>query len=107
MWGGASVAVSGRDTSRCALHAALRRSFEFGPGSIIGDEDFFLQRPRRFSAVCGVLSSCHLRRLERSAFDALKKKAPESLIVLQSMLLRSVCFTEAHTLETLERSAYG
>ena len=40
----------------------------------------------------------------RPAFDTLRRSAPEALIVLQAVLLRSVCFEETHALETLERS---
>ena len=72
---------------------------------MLGQADFFLQRPRTADATCG--RACKLRAIPRSAFDALRRTAPEALIVLQSAMLRSVCFEESHALETLERSAYS
>lgn len=64
---------------------------------------FFLQRRRTADATCGCATL--LRVIGRGAIDTLRRKAPETLIVLQSAL-RSVVLEDSHTLETLERSAY-
>ena len=87
-------------SSHCCL--PFGRTFEYGPGAILGQSDFFLQRPRTGEATCG--RACKLRVVPKSAFDTLRRSAPEALIVLQAVMLRSVCFEESHALETLERS---
>ena len=78
------------------------RTFEYGPGAILGQADFFLQRSRTGEATCGLAG--RLRVVPRTAFDTLRRSAPEALIVLQAVMLRSVCFEESHALETLERT---
>eukprot|EP00884_Botryococcus_braunii_P016374 jgi/Botrbrau1/341/Bobra.0022s0295.1 len=79
------------------------RYFNMGPASIVGDMDFFLQRPRSFMAVCA--SRCRLLRMGREAFNRLALQAPQALIVLQAILLCSASLNETHALEVLERSS--
>ena len=81
--------------------ALLRRTFEYGPGAMLGQSDLYLQRPRTADATCG--RACKLRAIPRSAFDELRRRVPDALLILQSAMLRSVCFEESHALETLER----
>lgn len=64
--------------------------------------DFFLQRPRSFLAVCA--SPCRVLRMGREAFNRLALQAPQALIVLQIIMLRSASLNETHALEVLERS---
>lgn len=78
------------------------RMLEYGPGGIIGDLDFTLQRPRSFVAQCR--NSGSVWRLTRSEFERLAREAPHVMVLLQTVVLRLNCLSGIHALEALERS---
>jgi len=78
---------------------------KFGPGGIVGDLDFMLQRPRSFTARCPSSSSGgSLWALTRTNFERLAGEAPQVLVLLQTAVLRLNCLSASHALEALERS---
>ena len=78
------------------------RILEYGPGGIVGDLDFTLQRPRSFVAQCGKAGA--LWKLTRAEFERLAREAPQVLVLLQTVVLRLNCLSATHALEALERS---
>lgn len=77
------------------------RLVEYGPGGILGDLDFFLQRPRSFSATVKHVP-CKLWRLSQASLSAMATQEPQSLLLLQSILLRASALSSSHAVETLE-----
>lgn len=86
-----------------AKPSAAERTFTYGPGSIVGELDFFLQRPRSFTAVADADGSAW--RITRRAFERMAASDPASLVLLETIILRSTCLSAAHALEALERSS--
>ncbi|KAK9824383.1 hypothetical protein WJX72_009880 [[Myrmecia] bisecta] len=82
---------------------ATARLFRYGPGGIVGELDFFLQRPRSFRAECAQLTT--LMCLSRSGFERMAAEVPHLLNLLQAIILRSTCLSASHALEALERSS--
>jgi SulP family sulfate permease len=80
------------------------RTIRCGPGSIVGELDFFLQRPRSLGAVVEAAGSAW--RCPRQAMEAMAAHSPASLAVLQQIVLRSTTLSAAHALEALERSSH-
>jgi SulP family sulfate permease len=78
------------------------RILEYGPGGIVGDLDFTLQRPRSFVAKCKKAGA--LWKLSRSEFERLAHEAPHVLVLLQTVVLRLNCLSATHALEALERT---
>ncbi len=78
------------------------RILEYGPGGIVGDLDFTLQRPRSFVAQCKKPGT--LWKLTRSEFERLAQEAPHVLVLLQTVVLRLNCLSATHALEALERT---
>lgn len=78
------------------------RVLEYGPGGIVGDLDFTLQRPRSFVAKCRKPGA--LWRLTRAEFERLAQEAPHVLVLLQTVVLRLNCLSATHALEALERT---
>ena len=81
-------------------HAA--RVLVYGPGGIVGDLDFTLQRPRSFIARCRRGGT--LWQLQRVEFERLATEAPQVLVLLQTVVLRLNCLSASHAFEALERS---
>ncbi|DBA74396.1 hypothetical protein WJX77_006646 [Trebouxia sp. C0004] len=88
--------------SQDVLAVAPVRQFDYGPGGIVGELDFFLQQARSFEAVCK--DSCTLLCISRTSFEQMAQQAPKLLNLLQTIILRSTCLSVAHALEALERS---
>ncbi|PRW58410.1 sulfate transporter [Chlorella sorokiniana] len=86
-----------------ARPASTERVFKYGPGGLFGELDFFLQRPRSFTAVADRDSSAWC--IDRRAFETMAKSDPSSLVLLETIVLRSTCLSAAHALEALERSS--
>lgn len=80
---------------------SAHRQFQFGPGSIIGTTDWFLERPRHFRAAAE--SKTKLRSISKSAFDKISVQAPDSLIVLLTIIARTSIMDATHVWEYLER----
>jgi sulfate permease, SulP family len=78
------------------------RILEYGPGGIVGDLDFTLQRPRSFVAKCRKAGA--LWKLSRAEFERLAHEAPQVLVLLQTVVLRLNCLSATHALEALERT---
>ncbi|KAL4547721.1 hypothetical protein Ndes2526B_g06954 [Nannochloris sp. 'desiccata'] len=78
------------------------RILEYGPGGIVGDLDFTLQRPRSFVAKCRKAGA--LWKLTRAEFERLAQEAPHVLVLLQTVVLRLNCLSATHALEALERT---
>ena len=77
------------------------RQFQFGPGSIIGTTDWFLERRRRFRAAAE--TKTRLLSISKSAFDKISVQAPEALIVLLTIIARTSIMDATHVWEYLER----
>lgn len=95
-----SVGYAG-DAIENATEAQLERSFHYEPGGIVGELDFFLDRPRSFSARAS--SPGELYSFSRQAIKTMAVEDPELLLVLQAIVLRSACLTVAHTAEAIDR----
>lgn len=80
------------------------RTIRCGPGSLVGELDFFVQRPRSLRAV--VEAAGKAWRCPRQAVEAMAVQSPGSLAVLQQVVLRSTTLSAAHALEALERSSH-
>ncbi|KAK9811232.1 hypothetical protein WJX72_000395 [[Myrmecia] bisecta] len=78
------------------------RTFQYGAGSIIGTTDFFLQRPRSFNAFCG--HDSHVWCISRAAFDRISAEAPQVVIVLLNIIVRTSFLDANHVWEVLERN---
>jgi len=93
------------DRTRLALPGATQgsssvdRLFEYPPGSIVGQDDFLMCTPRTATASCG--QACVLHVVPRAAFDTLRQRSPEALIILTSVMLRAGAIKERHALDTL------
>ena len=86
-----------------ALHPnRSARLLEYGPGGIVGDLDFALQRPRSFVAMCRGEGS--VWRLTRGEFERLAREKPQVLVLLQTVVLRLNCLSASHAFEALERA---
>lgn len=83
----------------------LLRTFHFGPGSIIGTTDWFLERRRNFRACAEVKT--RLWSISKSAFDQLSTQTPEALIVLLTIIARTSIMDATHVWEYLERINYA
>ncbi|GAB4822722.1 hypothetical protein N2152v2_009768 [Parachlorella kessleri] len=79
------------------------RIFKYGPAGIVGELDFFLERPRSFSAVCEQSGS--VWRISRHSFERMAREQPQVLALLQTIILRATSLSVAHALEALERSS--
>lgn len=64
------------------------RSFELGPGCVIGSTDFYLARAHVTRAVCASVA-CRILRLSRSAMARMALEAPAALNVLQLAIMRA------------------
>eukprot|EP01026_Neomeris_dumetosa_P077567 TRINITY_DN83766_c0_g1_i2.p1 TRINITY_DN83766_c0_g1~~TRINITY_DN83766_c0_g1_i2.p1 ORF type:complete len:191 (-),score=13.02 TRINITY_DN83766_c0_g1_i2:962-1534(-) len=87
-------------------HQKLERSFHktirYGPGGVLGDMDFVIQRPRSFTAKCE--TDCILYSLSREQQDLMRKQSPELLNILITIILASASLSSSYALEVLERS---
>jgi len=77
------------------------RFLEFGPGSLLGDTDFFLQQPRSFKAWCST-APCRLWTLTGGALAAVLESSPGLAVVIQAVALRSQCMGALHSAAALE-----
>lgn len=75
------------------------------PGSLVGEIDFLLQRPRSLVAVVEADGGAWV--ISRQAFESMAVQDPGSLVLLQSIILRTTSLTAAHALEALERSSHS
>ncbi|KAL4859503.1 putative vacuolar membrane protein [Chlorella vulgaris] len=66
----------------------LSRSFELGPGCVVGSTDFYLSRPHGTRAVCRS-AVARVLRLTRSAMESMAADAPQALNVLQVAVMRA------------------
>jgi len=64
------------------------RSFELGPGCVIGSTDFYLARPHGTRAACASVIS-RIIRLSRSGMMSMAQEAPAALNVLQLAIMRA------------------
>ncbi|KAL4431193.1 hypothetical protein ABPG75_006449 [Micractinium tetrahymenae] len=85
--------------------ATGERTVHYGAGSLVGELDFFLQRPRSFAAEAETAGSAW--RLTRPAFEAMAAQDPGSLVLLQQIVLRSTSLSAAHALEALDRVSHS
>jgi CRP-like cAMP-binding protein len=76
------------NTSQFLNYNVPVRSFELGPGCVIGSTDFYLARPHGTRAVCASIS-CRILRLSRSAMARMAQEAPAALNVLQLAIMRA------------------
>ena len=76
---------------------------EYGPGGILGDLDYFLQRNRYFSAKVTCVP-CNLWRLSQESMVRMAAEAPQSLLLLQTIILRASALSSSHAVEALEMS---
>lgn len=81
------------------------RTIHYEAGSIVGELDFFLQRPCSFAAV--VESPGAAWRISRPAFEAMAAQDPASLVLLQQIVLRSTSLNAAHAQEALDRVSHA
>ncbi|KAK9847078.1 hypothetical protein WJX84_002130 [Apatococcus fuscideae] len=82
--------------------AAHIRTNEYHAGGIIGQLDFFLQRSRSFRAKS--VGSTRMQMMTRRSYERMALEAPQALLLLQTIMLRSASLNESHALERLERS---
>lgn len=68
----------------------------------MGELDFFLQRPRSFSA--HTETGCNMLTVSRASFERMASQAPHLLTLFQAVILRSTSLSASHALEALERS---
>lgn len=80
-----------------SLNSALcvRSLFQYGPGAIIGELDFFLQRPRSFVAHAD--GAVQLLVLSRAQFERMAREAPALTTLLQVCSLLFYCLTCCQT----------
>ncbi|KAL4419479.1 hypothetical protein ABPG77_008281 [Micractinium sp. CCAP 211/92] len=84
--------------------AASERTVHYGAGALVGELDFFLQRPRSFSAEVEAAGSAW--HLTRPAFESMASQDPASLVLVQQIVLRSTSLSAAHALEALDRVSH-
>lgn len=77
------------------------QDLRYGPGGIVGDFDFFLQRPRSASVVCE--ERAQLRVLSRAEFERMAVEAPHLLNAVTTIVLRNFGLSSAHLLEALSK----
>ena len=68
--------------------AGATRLFEFGPGTLVGAIDFYLNQPHTSTAVC-LSPACRLLALPRGALRTMAAEAPQALHVWQMVVLRA------------------
>lgn len=65
----------------------LARSYELGPGCVVGSTDFYLGRPHGTRAVCrSAMARC--LRVTRAAMERMAVEAPAALNALQVVITR-------------------
>ena len=77
-----------------------RRSFEMGPGCVVGCTDFYLTRPHRTEAAAAS-AQCRVLCVTRAAVARLALEAPHALNVLQ------LCLMRANTFDLITAAALG
>eukprot|EP01025_Chloroclados_australasicus_P038986 TRINITY_DN4023_c0_g1_i5.p1 TRINITY_DN4023_c0_g1~~TRINITY_DN4023_c0_g1_i5.p1 ORF type:complete len:784 (+),score=96.96 TRINITY_DN4023_c0_g1_i5:30-2354(+) len=80
----------------------IHKTIRYGPGGVLGDLDFVIQRPRSFNAKCEI--ACKLYSISKEQQIAMRRSQPELLNILQSIILRSASLSASHALEAFERS---
>ena len=68
--------------------SVLTRSYELGPGCVLGSTDFYLARPHATRAVCRSPVS-RVLRVSRAAMERMAAEAPQALCVLQMAVTRA------------------
>jgi CRP-like cAMP-binding protein len=92
-----------RVTSAADLDARSKvRIIQAGPGSVIGELDWVLRRPRAFQ--CVAASRARVLVLTRDAHARMARDAPHANGMLLQILLRSSLVTTVHALQALERA---
>lgn len=81
-----------------------QRTMKCGPGSLVGELDFFLQRPRSLVAVVDEGGSAW--RFSRQAWEAMAAADPASLVLLQHIVLRSTSLSAAHAMEACSSQSH-
>ncbi|KAL4426414.1 hypothetical protein ABPG77_004708 [Micractinium sp. CCAP 211/92] len=76
----------------------LARSYECGPGCVVGSTDFYLARPHGTRAVCRS-AVARVLRVSRSAMERMAAEVPQALNVLQLAVMR------ANTLDLFQAAA--
>jgi CRP-like cAMP-binding protein len=88
---GAEAAPSGRVVLWADPPAGARlelvRSFELGPGCVLGATDFYLGRAHRTIAACAS-PEARVLELSREALRRMAAEAPEALNLLQAVVMR-------------------
>lgn len=79
---------------------ADERTFRFGPGMLVGGNDFILSRPRHFRAFC-LKPSCALV-LNRKMVDLLAVEEAPTWSALEFILLRDACYAEIDNMEYMQ-----
>ena len=80
------------------------RIVQAGPGSVIGELDWVLRRPRAFQ--CLVASRATVLALTRGAHERMTRDDPHANGMLLQILLRSSMLTTAHAMHALERAVH-
>ncbi|KAK9810835.1 hypothetical protein WJX73_000129 [Symbiochloris irregularis] len=91
-----------KDLPRNTASKSPDRKFLYGPGSLIGTTDFFLERPRSFSA--SALKPTRVLVLERSSFNKLATQAPQAAIALLTIVVRTSILDSTQVWEMLDRN---
>eukprot|EP01024_Parvocaulis_polyphysoides_P040132 TRINITY_DN36467_c1_g2_i1.p1 TRINITY_DN36467_c1_g2~~TRINITY_DN36467_c1_g2_i1.p1 ORF type:complete len:243 (+),score=21.01 TRINITY_DN36467_c1_g2_i1:1-729(+) len=92
----------GKVLPRKKLERSIHKHIRYGPGGVLGDMDFVIQRPRSFNAKCE--TPCILYSISREQQDLMRQYSPYLLNILQTIILRSASLSASHALEALERS---
>ncbi|KAJ9523513.1 hypothetical protein QJQ45_007217 [Haematococcus lacustris] len=81
----------------------LSRTSQYGPGCLVGANEFYLSRPAAATATC-TSPSCILLCLARDKFEALLTTAPAALNLLMWIAMRSTCLELSTALDLMERN---
>ncbi|GFH27095.1 putative sulfate transporter, partial [Haematococcus lacustris] len=76
---------------------------QYGPGCLVGANEFYLSRPAAATATC-TSPSCILLCLARDKFEALLTTAPAALNLLMWIAMRSTCLELSTALDLMERN---
>jgi hypothetical protein len=78
------------------------RIIQAGPGSVIGEVDWVLRRPRSFQ--CLAVSKATVMCLSRAAHERMARSHPHANVMLLQMLLRSSMLSTLHAMHALEQA---
>lgn len=100
----AATSSTERRTSAQLNSRGKVRIVQAGPGSVIGELDWVLRRPRAFQ--CLVASRATVLVLTRGEHERMTRDDPHANGMLLQILLRSSMLTTAHAMHALERAVH-